>query len=78
MLLVIWKMPFFFPYLVVMGKNGILMEGPTLAVLKEEKIMKRLGFSLPFFIDLSLQLQSYDLIDDIYLDGKELTERLWK
>ncbi len=67
-----------FPYLVVMGKNGILMEGPTLAVLKEEKIMKRLGFSLPFFIDLSLQLQSYDLIDDIYLDGKELTERLWK
>jgi ABC-type multidrug transport system ATPase subunit len=68
----------FFPYLIIMGKNGILMEGPTLAVLKEEKIMKRLGFSLPFFVDLSLQLQSYGLIDEIYWEGKELTNHLWK
>ncbi|MCI8575357.1 MAG: ATP-binding cassette domain-containing protein [Bacilli bacterium] len=67
-----------FPYLVIMGKKGILMEGSTLSVLKEEKIMKRLGFSLPFFVDLSLQLQSYGLIDKVYLEGKELTNHLWK
>ena len=67
-----------FPYLIVMGHKGILMEGSTISVLKEEKILRRLGFSLPFFVDLSLNLQSYDLIHDIFLDRKELTEQLWK
>ena len=61
-----------------MGHKGILMEGSTISVLKEEKILRRLGFSLPFFVDLSLNLQSYDLIHDIFLDRKELTEQLWK
>lgn len=67
-----------FSYILVMGHEGILMEGSAMAVLKEEKILKRLGFSLPFFLDLSLQLKSYDLIHDIYLNPKELTENLWK
>lgn len=67
-----------FPYLLVMGRHGILMEGSTISVLKEEKILKRLGFSLPFMVDLSLQLQSYDLLQQIYLDRKELSEKLWK
>ncbi len=67
-----------FSYLVVMGKKGICMEGPTLSVLQEEKIMKRLGFSLPFYVDLSLQLRSYGLISNIYADEKELVSHLWK
>lgn len=67
-----------FPYLVVMGSKGILIEGNTTQVLQEEKIMKRLGFSLPFFVELSLQLQSYGLVDRIYLSGKELMNDLWK
>ena len=67
-----------FPYLVIMGNSGVFMEGSTLSVLKEEKILKRLGFSLPFFVDLSLQLKSYDLIDQIIINPKELTEKLWK
>lgn len=67
-----------FPYLVIMGKKGILMEGVTTSVLKEEKIMKRLGYTLPFYIDLSLQLKSYELIHQIYTNEKELTDNLWK
>ncbi len=68
----------FFPYLVVMGNHGILMEGSTLSILQEEKILKRLGFSLPFFVDLSLGLKSYGLIDQIYVNEKELMSALWK
>lgn len=67
-----------FPYLIVMGKNGILMEGKTLSLLKEEKIMKRLGFSLPFLVDLSLQLKSYNLLDEIFDDERKLTDAIWK
>lgn len=67
-----------FPYLLVIGKDGILMEGSTLQVLQEEKIMKRLGFTLPFFVDLSLQLKSYGLVDQIYLSEKELVKALWQ
>lgn len=67
-----------FPYLVVMGSDGILMEGNTNLLLQEEKLMKRLGFSLPFLADLSLQLKSYGLIDRMYFDEKELTHKLWK
>ncbi len=67
-----------FPYCIVMGKNGILMEGKTVNVLKQEKIMHKLGFSLPFIIDLSLQLKSYEMINDIFLNEQELIEQLWK
>jgi len=67
-----------FPYLGVMGQNGILIEGETHLVLQEEKILKRLGYQLPFLIDLSLQLKSYGLIDQIYTNFKELTYALWK
>ena len=69
---------FLFPYLGVMGQNGILIEGETHLVLQEEKILKRLGYQLPFLIDLSLQLKSYGLIDQIYTNFKELTYALWK
>ncbi len=68
----------FFEYLIVMGSEGILMEGATQGVLLQERILKRLGFSLPFFVDLSLQLQSYDLLDHVILNGKELMNDLWK
>ena len=53
------------------------VEGPVVSVLKEEKILKNLGFSLPFIYDLSLQLNYYGLIDSIYLDEKVLVDKLW-
>lgn len=67
-----------FPYVIVMGRDGILIEGNTINVLKQEKIMHRLGFTLPFLVDLSLQLKSYEMIDEIFLDEQELIQKLWK
>ena len=63
--------------LIVLDNDKIVTRGSTLSVLKEESLLKRLGYRLPFIIDLSLQLNAYDIIDSIYLDEEILVNRLW-
>ena len=59
--------------------NGIIaIDGKTLEVLKEEKLLKRLGFALPFYLDLSIQLKLYGLIKRTYLNKEGLINELWK
>ena len=53
-------------YLYVYYDGKIAIEGKTLEVLKMEKILKRLGFALPFTVDMSIQLQLYNLINDTF------------
>ena len=65
-------------YLVVCDKKDVLIEGNTIEVLKNDKLLKRLGFELPFFVELSLLLIDYNLIKDIYLNKESLVEALWK
>ena len=65
-------------YLIVLSKDGVAIEGSVKSVLAEEKLLKRLGFSLPIIYDLSLQLKSYSLIDKPYVDMRKLVNDLWK
>ena len=59
--------------------NGIsAIDGRTLDVLENEKILKRLGFDLPFMVDLSIQLQLYGLINKSYLNKESMVDALWK
>lgn len=58
------------------GINAI--DGKTLDVLKNEKVLKRLGFSLPFMVDLSIQLKLYGLIGKMYLNKEDMVKNLWK
>ncbi len=67
-----------YEYMVVMDKGKVAIEGKTLSVLLEEKLLKRLGIGLPFYVDLSLQLKSYGLIHDIYLNKEDMAGQLWK
>ena len=64
-------------YLIVLGHDGVAIEGETKKVLKEEKLLKRLGFNLPFVFDLSLQLMSYGILDKEYYDIEKLVIDLW-
>lgn len=64
--------------IVVTGREKVLIEGETLSVLNEEKIMKRLGFGLPFITLLNKYLKDYDLINKYYLDFEKLGGALWK
>ena len=63
--------------LIVYDKEKILIEGNTLAVLKKEKLLKRIGLQLPFYVELSILLKDYNLIDKIYLDKESLKSALW-
>ena len=55
----------------------IAMEGDILSCLKEERLIKRLGFKLPFMFDLSLQLNYYEVLDNIYLDKDKMIDKIW-
>lgn len=65
-------------YLIIYDKNKILIEGKTLDVLKEEKLLKRLGLKLPFMVELSILLKDYGLINELYLKKENLVGALWK
>ena len=54
------------------------IDGKTLDVLENEKLLKRLGLSLPFFVDLSIQLKLYGLINKVYLNKEAMVKNLWK
>ncbi len=68
----------YFDYMIVMNNGSVAIEGDTKEVLKEERVLKRLGIGLPFYVDLSFQLQLYGLIDEVYLNKEELVGALWK
>lgn len=68
----------YYDYMIVLNEGMVALEGKTEQVLKEEKILKRLGIGLPFYVDLSLQLQCYGLIQKVYLNKEELVKQLWK
>lgn len=65
-------------YLYVIHNDSIIMEGETKEILKEEKILNKLGFKPPFIVELSQGLKYYGLIDKIYYNEQELVEDIWK
>ena len=65
-------------YIVVIHENKIIMEGKKELVLQEEKILKKLGFHLPFVVELSNGLKYYGLVTKTYFNNKELVNDLWK
>ena len=67
----------FCDYIIVFDNGNIVLEGTRNSVLKEEKILKRLGFGLPFIVDLSTQLKAYGVIDKEYYDIDSLAGELW-
>ncbi len=64
--------------IIVIEKGHKIIEGPTLEVLKKDRLFSRLGINLPFMVDLSLKLKFYELLDDIVLDMKRMVKILWK
>ncbi len=65
-------------YIVVIHENKVIIEGKKELVLKEEKILKKLGFNLPFAVELSNGLKYYGLVTKTYFNNKELVNDLWK
>ena len=64
--------------LFVLENFVLILEGNTLSVLKTDTLLKRLGFSLPLPVDLSIELIHYDVLDKIYTTNESLVNALWK
>ena len=58
------------------GKTAI--QGEFKDVVLQEKILKRLGYELPFYVDLSTQLKLFNLIGSVCYTKEELEGKLWK
>lgn len=65
-------------YIVLTDEEKTIASGRTISILNEEKLMNRLGLSLPFIFDLNKQLMYYEIIDEFYLDERSLVEAIWK
>lgn len=63
--------------IVVYKDSNIVLEGNTKEILKKEKDLKKLGYGLPFALDLSTQLNYYDIFQKVYYDIPSLVEDLW-
>jgi len=64
--------------MIVLHKGSIAIEGATNTVLKKDSLLLKLGIELPFMVDLSLKLKFYEVVSKVYLDKKELVDKLWK
>lgn len=64
-------------YVIVYDDDKRVLEGNKKMVLRNEKLLKRLGYGVPFVVDLSIQLNYYDIFDTVYYDMDKLTEALW-
>ncbi len=56
----------------------LILEGSTMSVLKTDTLLKRLGFRLPFAVDLSIELGHYEVLKKIITDKEKLVNALWK
>ncbi len=64
-------------HIVVIHENQVIMEGAKEAILKEEKILNKLGFNLPFIVELSSGLKYYGLVNELYFNPESLVKALW-
>lgn len=64
--------------LYITNKDKIVISGKTMSVLNEEIILKRLGYKLPFIIELNKYMKDYGLIKNYTLDYERLVDKIWK
>ena len=67
-----------YEYMIVLNNGTIAIEGEVQSVVKEERLLKRIGIGVPFYPNLSIQLKYYNLVDKIFFNKEELKKALWK
>ncbi len=64
--------------IIVLNDGQIAIDGKTSSVLKEEKILKKLGFGLPLELELNRYLIDYGIIKKECSDIEKLVTSIWK
>ena len=65
-------------YTYIINKGNIIMEGIPELILKEDRILNRVGLELPFMVDLSLKLEFYELTEGLTYNLDRMVNKLWK
>lgn len=65
-------------YLYILDEGKIIVEGPPLKVMQEDKLLSRYNISIPFMVDLSNKLHVYGLVDEVEVDMERMVDNLWK
>lgn len=63
--------------LIILSNGNIILDGKPLKVMEYDKVLSRLGISLPFEVELSMKLKLYGLLSDIKTDIDEIVGELW-
>ena len=64
--------------LIILSNGKIVTEGSVKELLNDEKLLTKNNIKLPFLIDLSHKLISYNLIDNLVDDYDDLVDLIWK
>lgn len=64
--------------IVLLSKGNIIDYASTKKILSDEKKFNDLKLDIPFIVDLSNKLKYYELVDEMYLNMKDLVNDLWK
>lgn len=65
-------------FIILMDDGHVVLSGTKDFIYKQEKLLKGMGISLPFMVDLSKRLSYYDLVDGFVFDMNEMIDALWK
>ena len=63
---------------IVIHENKTAIQGDFKDVVLQEKILKRLGYELPFYVDLSTQLKLFGIVNKVCYSREELEGLIWK
>lgn len=64
--------------LIIMNDGQVIKYGSMNELIKDENIFIKNNIKLPFLVDLSHKLKSYELIDDVILDIDRMVDEVWK
>jgi len=64
--------------LIVINNGKILLDGTPTKVMEYDKVLNKLGISIPFEIELSIKLKLYGLVDKLYTNINEMVDDIWQ
>ena len=65
-------------YVAIIANHKIVFNDKKEELYDSEKLFKKLGFHVPFMIELSNKLKYYDLLNKVEIDMNRMINKIWK